>query len=109
MNDERKLQDILNSIQMIESFALLSYDEFIEDFKTQNAILYSLIIIGEAASHISEEYKELHYEIPWTAMIGTRNIIAHGYDQVKLPIVWEIIQNDLSTLKTQIESILNET
>jgi len=108
MNDIRRLQDILDSIQMIESFAVPSYKVFIEDYKTQNAILYNLIIIGEAASHISEENKEKYYQIPWTAMIGTRNIIVHGYDHIKLQIVWEIIQNDLSHLKSQIERILYE-
>ena len=39
-------------------------------------------------------------------MIGTRNMIVHGYDQVRLPILWEIIQNDLKSLKSAIESSL---
>ncbi len=40
-------------------------------------------------------------------MIGTRNIIIHGYDQVKLPIIWEIIRRDLSKLKHEIVNALN--
>lgn len=39
-------------------------------------------------------------------MIGTRNIIIHGYDQVKLQIVWEIIQHDLEKLKVEINEVL---
>jgi uncharacterized protein with HEPN domain len=39
-------------------------------------------------------------------MIGTRNIIVHGYDQVKLQIVWEILQRDLEHLKLEITTVL---
>ena len=91
---------------MIESYSVSSYKEFLEDSRTQDAILYNLIIIGEAASRISDQYKEKHPEVPWSAMIGTRNIVVHGYDQVKLQIVWVILQRDLSSLKSQINSIL---
>jgi uncharacterized protein with HEPN domain len=71
-----------------------SYDEFLADAKTQDAILYNLII-GEAANQISDEFQERHDTIPWSSMIGTRNIIIHGYNQVKLQIVWKILQRDL--------------
>ena len=108
MKDRMRLQDILDAIQTIESYTVSSYEEFLEDYKTQNAILYSLIIVGEAASRISEDYKEEHLEVPWSAMIGTRNIIVHGYDHVKLQIVWEIIQRDLSSLRSQIEEIIED-
>jgi uncharacterized protein with HEPN domain len=70
--------------------------------RTQDAILYNLILIGDAASRISDQFKEKHSEVPWSAMIGTRIIFVHGYDQVKLQIVWEILQRDLSSLKSQI-------
>ena len=109
MKDRNKLQDILDAINMIESYSVSSYKEFLEDSRTQDAILYNLIIIGEAASRISDQYKEKHPEVPWSAMIGTRNIVVHGYDQVKLQIVWEILQRDLSSLKSQINSILMGT
>jgi uncharacterized protein with HEPN domain len=39
-------------------------------------------------------------------MVGTRNIIVHGYDQVKLQIVWEILQRDLESLAENIAKIL---
>ena len=40
-------------------------------------------------------------------MIGTRNIIVHGYDQVKLEIVWKILQRDLDHLKTEVARVIN--
>jgi uncharacterized protein with HEPN domain len=83
-----------------------SQDEFLADAKTQDAILYNLIIIGEAANQISDEFQERHDTIPWSSMIGTRNIIVHGYDQVRLQIVWKILQGDLETLKSEITKAL---
>ena len=61
--------------------------------------MYNLIIMGEAANKISSEFQEQHPEIPWSSIIGTRNVIVHGYDQVKLPIVWDIISKNLLMLK----------
>jgi uncharacterized protein with HEPN domain len=107
MKDQKKLQDILDAIAAIETYAVSNYADFLADAKTQDAILYNLIIIGEAANQISETFQEQHYQIPWSAMIGTRNIIVHGYDQVKLPIVWEILQRDLAGLKVEILKALS--
>ena len=53
MNDNKKLRDIVEAIEAIETYAVSSYEEFLADAKTQDAILYNLIIIGEAANQIS--------------------------------------------------------
>ena len=86
------LQDMVDAITSIESYAVLSYDAFLDDDKTQDAIMFNLIIMGEAASNIPRQFQDNHPEIPWSSIIGTRNVIVHGYDQVKLQIVWDIIQ-----------------
>ena len=106
MKDKKKLQDILAAIEAIETYSVSSYDEFLSDSKTQDAILYNLIIIGEAANQITDEFQEKYSTLPWSSMIGTRNIIVHGYEQVKLQIVWEILQRDLEALKHEIAKIL---
>ena len=106
MNDRKKLRDILNAIETIETYLVSSYEQFLADTKTQDAILYNLIIIGEAANQISDDFQEQHHNIPWSAMIGTRNIIVHGYDQVRLQIVWRILQRDLENLKIEIAKAL---
>ena len=106
MNDRKKLHDILDAITAVEAYSVSSYDKFLADTKTQDAILYNLIIIGEAANQISDEFQEQYPNIPWSAMIGTRNIIVHGYDQVKLQIVWKILQRDLERLKNEVTKVL---
>jgi uncharacterized protein with HEPN domain len=73
MRDTKKLlQDMLDAINSIESYAVSSFEAFQSDEKTQDAILFNLIILGEAAPQISDEYKERHPGIPWSSIIGTR-------------------------------------
>ena len=99
----------MGAIKTIERYQVSSYDEFAADSKTQEAIFYNLIIIGEAANQVSESLQEKFSQIPWSSMVGTRNVIVHGYDQVKLQIVWDILQRDLEGLKTGIIEILSRT
>jgi uncharacterized protein with HEPN domain len=107
MKDTIKLlQDMLQAIASIESFAVPSYEVFAKDEKTQDAIMYNLIILGEAANQISGEFQEQHPEIPWSSIIGTRNVIVHGYDQVKMQIVWDIIHKNLQSLKNALKELI---
>lgn len=85
MKDTTKLlQDMLEAIEAIESYAVLSYEAFLADEKTQDAVMFNLVILGEAANQIPQKFREKHPEILWASIIGTRNVIVHGYDQVKL-------------------------
>ncbi len=100
------LQDMLEAIVTIQSYSLSTYDLFLQDEKTQDAVMYNLIILGEAANRIPVEFQESHPEIPWSSIVGTRNVVVHGYDQVKLQIVWDIINKNLEKLKVQIKELL---
>lgn len=100
------LQDMLQAIEAIEAYATPNYEAFLADEKTQDAIMFNLVILGEAANRIAPEFQVAHPEIPWSSMIGTRNIIVHGYDQVKLPIVWDIVSRDLGRLKSSLLSLI---
>jgi uncharacterized protein with HEPN domain len=103
---QQLLLDMLESIRAIESYTVSSYEAFLADEKTQDAIMFNLIIMGEAANRIPHEYQDLHPAVPWSSIIGTRNVIVHGYDQVKLPIVWDILQKDLHSLKETLIGLL---
>jgi uncharacterized protein with HEPN domain len=50
-----------------------------------------------------QSFQESHPELPWAAIIGTRNVIVHGYDQIKLPIVWDILTKDLYPAETNLK------
>jgi len=65
-----------------------------------------LEIIGEAARRISQRFREKHEHIPWRQITGTRDRLIHGYDEVDLDIVWQIVTKDLPTLLAELEKIL---
>jgi len=83
----------------------LSKAEFLEDRRTQQAVIMSIIILGEAATKVMEtaaEFTQIHTQIPWRSMRGMRNRIAHGYFEINLDIVWETVQTALPELLKQI-------
>jgi uncharacterized protein with HEPN domain len=83
-----------------------SREEFDHDDVLQYAILHAIALIGEAATRLSPEFRQTHGEIPWRDIIGTRNRIIHGYDQVNLDIVWDIATTKVSLLLEQLEPLL---
>ena len=97
---------MLDAIASIGSFKVKNYESFLADEKTQDAVMYNLIILGEAANSISEDFRLQHPEIPWPSIIGTRNIIVHGYNQVKLQIVWDILERDLLLLEENLRKLI---
>lgn len=100
------LRDMVQAIDAIEAYSVSTYDQFLNDEKSQDAILYNLIILGEAANQIPEDFQLRYPKIPWSSVIGTRNIIVHGYDQIKLQIVWDIIESNLKSLKADLSNII---
>lgn len=78
-----------------------SRSDFSADKRTQQAVIMSLAIVGEAASRIIErhaDFVERHPEISWRSMRGMRNRIAHGYFDVDLDVVWATVQTALPQL-----------
>lgn len=84
----------------------LSYEEFLNDIKTQDAVVRNLEIIGEAIKNISEELKEKYPRVPWKDLAGVRDKLIHHYFGVNLDIVWNIVKEELPEVILQIEEIL---
>ena len=105
-NTATLLQDMLDAITTIDSYAIASHEEFLKYEKTQDAVMYNLLLIGEAAHKVPREFQEMHPEIPWSSFIGTKNVILHGDDPVKLQIVWDIILEKLYPLKMTLYQLL---
>ncbi len=55
-------------------------------------------IVGEAAAKVSSDFKAAHPQIPWRKIIGTRNVLIHGYAQIDLDILWDILEIELPDL-----------
>lgn len=73
-----------------------------------HALTRVLEIVGEAAARISQQTRDSHSGIPWQQIVGLRNRLIHGYDQVDLNILWAIIQNDLPPLIAGLKQILGK-
>ena len=89
----------------------LDKDRFLADKRTQRATVMSLVIIGEAATKIMEQYPEFaerHSSVPWRSMRGMRNRIAHGYFDINLDVVWETIVTALPELSAQLDALQRE-
>ena len=92
-NQKLFLRDILDSIERIEEYTRdLSYNKFLKDRKTIDAVLRNLMVIGEAVKNISEEIKMRYPEVDWRKIAGIRDRLIHGYFGIDLQIVWETIQ-----------------
>ncbi|MGD0537659.1 MAG: HepT-like ribonuclease domain-containing protein [Verrucomicrobiota bacterium] len=74
-----------------------------------DAVLYELVVMGEAARRLSPEIRAVHPEVPWRDMIGLRSIVTHGYDQIDDDELWQVIERDLPDLIRKLEAILAAT
>ena len=99
--------DILEAVRLLQTFvAGVDQDTFENDLMRQAAVMRQLEIMGEAARRLSEETRLKFSEIPWRQIIGMRNRLIHGYDDVDLAIVWDSVQNDLPLLIAQLEKVV---
>ena len=97
------LIDIDEAIRRIEFYAQdTNYENFLEDIKTQDAVIRNLEIIGEAAKNITDKLKEKHPQILWKDLAGIRDKLIHHYFGVNLEIVWTVIDEDLPQLRKDI-------
>ena len=72
------------------------------------ALVRLLEIIGEAAGRISKEDQDRYSNIPWPEIVGLRNRLIHGYDEVDFDILWQIVTRDLSPLIKNLEKLVED-
>jgi uncharacterized protein with HEPN domain len=99
-----RLRDIRDAIATIrDHIAPGSFDR-----KTSDAVLYNLVVIGEAAAQISDETRARAPEIPWTKVVGLRNLIAHEYFRVDLDVIEAIVAEQLEALDGTAKRLIDE-
>ncbi|MCX9083761.1 MAG: DUF86 domain-containing protein [Candidatus Methanoperedens sp.] len=107
-NDEL-VEDIFEATRRLEIYSQdKEYGGFLEDLKTQDAVIRNFEIIGEAAKNITDDFKEKYPDIPWKDLAGIRDKLIHHYFGVNLEIVWYILKDDLPLLKDEIKRILEK-
>ena len=108
--DDAHLLDILKAARLaIEFKGPAEKAAFLEDRKTQSAILHQLLIIGEAVKRMSPEFRAAHPEVPWRLIAGTRDKLIHFYEGVDLEEIWRMVTSELPDLISRLEPLAPDT
>jgi uncharacterized protein with HEPN domain len=109
LSDKARLKHILDAINAVEEYTReVSFEDFRQSSEKTFATVKQLEIIGEAANRITEETRELGHEIEWSKIIGLRNILVHDYYIIDHSIIWEIVEDELARLKSNIENLISK-
>ena len=99
----------MDAVSAVETYVTgMTYEDFVADRKTVDAVVRNLIIIGEAAVHIPREICTAHTEIPWQDMSAMRNFVVHEYFGVSDRILWDTVQIDLPPLVQVLKKIVGK-
>jgi len=105
--DKAYLWDMLDAALAVEEFVRgKTYEDYLSNRMMRGAVERHIEIIGEAARRISDETKQAHAEIPWRAIIGQRNVLAHEYDEVLHGAIWGIATRRVAELIAALRAIL---
>lgn len=103
-----RIDDILECIAKIERYTEgMTFEDFIGDDKTVDAVLRRIEIIGEATRNVPDEVTARFPEIPWDRMRGMRNVVIHEYFGVSLRIIWRTIKAQLPPLVDPLRRVLS--
>ncbi|MCP4108068.1 MAG: DUF86 domain-containing protein [Desulfobacteraceae bacterium] len=83
----------------------MTCENFLEDTKTQDAVIRNIEIIGEAVKNLSDEIRNKYPEIPWKELAGMRDRLIHQYFGVNLDIVWNVAKDELPEILLRIKEI----
>ena len=111
--DERKrewrfyIADMIDFCERVLDYtAGLDRASFVASAMTYDAVLRNLELIGEAATHIPKAVRDAHPEIPWRAIVGARNRLAHSYLLIDDEIIWTMIEDAVPSLLPALRTLL---
>lgn len=105
--DRAYLLDIIESAKLALSYINeVSREEFLRDTQCQDSVIRRIEIIGEAARRVSLQTKNAYPGIPWSEIIGMRNLVIHDYDDVDPEIILDTVQQDIPGLIELIKPLL---
>ena len=109
LKDRERLEHILSAIDRVLRYTKgITYEELVSNDMMYYAVVKNIEIMGEAANMLTNEFVSAHPETPWKQVRGMRNYIVHEYFQFDDVVVWDVVSNNLPTLRQQIESYIAE-
>lgn len=107
-NDRATLQDIHAATgRMVRYVKGIDKKAFLADDEKCYAVLAQVIIIGEAATRLSDSFRETSAHLPWRQMVGMRNRVVHGYDAIDWNILWDVASVQGPSLLHALDRLLN--
>ncbi len=108
--DRQSLEDMLGAARKVMAYARDTTRETLPTVPMRlDAVLYEIVVMGEAARRLSPDVRAAHAQVPWRDIIGMRSIVTHGYDQIDDDELWQVIERDLPDLIRKLEVILAAT
>jgi len=99
--------DMLEAAREIVTFVKnVNYADFDRNHIEHYAVERQLLVIGEAANHLSQEFLEVHQEIAWRQLIGLRNVLAHEYGEIKVDRIFNAAPVSVPELVKTLERII---
>ena len=104
-SDELYCGHIKDAIAKIESYVQgMTFEIFEKNILVQDGTIREFEVIGEAAKHLSDAFKERYSKIPWREVVDMRNKLVHEYFDIDTELVWTTIHSDLAALKRAVDS-----
>ncbi len=103
------LDDMIDVGKVLAYTEGLDQEHFVANGLAYDATLRNLEMIGEAATHLPDEIRDGHPEIPWRMIIATRNRLIHGYLGIDNDTLWSIIQDDVPELLPHLRALKADT
>lgn len=99
---QRDLQFLLDMLQSAELIAAYteqcSESKFAKDIQLQDAVIRRILVIAEAARRVSDSTRQALPTIAWPEINGMLNRLVHGYDDIDLSVVWNVVQDEIPPL-----------
>ncbi|MCI4363816.1 MAG: DUF86 domain-containing protein [Thermoplasmata archaeon] len=106
MRDDRlRLADMLEALERIRGFSTGGRATFLSDTKTQEAVAYELLKLGEATNRVAKPFRRSHPEFPWARLIELRNEIVHAYFRVDPDSLWEFVEGELDGVERKLRAL----
>lgn len=106
-DDRVSLGQMLDAARRLSAMAReRTRETFARDETGQLAMIHLIQRLGEAASRISADFRFARTEFPWAEMVGMRNRIVHGYDELDPDIVWRVASEDVEPVIAALERAL---
>jgi uncharacterized protein with HEPN domain len=115
MTSEPRLPDYLRHMQEaaqenVDFTAGMDLAAFLADGRTQKAVFFNFVILGEAATRLMAGHADFlaqHPQVPWRSIRDMRNQVAHGYVTIDTDVVWHTVRVALPDLLTKLPSIIS--